>query len=317
MADRATGGGNRDEITADPAGDNTKLAVSAIVIAVFALSLGDASIKQISTSFTLWQIFVVRSVLAVPVLIAVIKFRYPSVSLLPDNVGWTAVRSAMLAFMWLAYYIALPHLALSIAASVYYVLPLFITLFAALFIGDRIGRIGWFSVFLGFSGVLVILRPQVGDFNLYALLPLASAILYALAMILTRTKCRTEHPLILALSLNLCFVLVGLLATAMVGFLSPSESMTELYPFLLGEWSIMGRDEFVALGLLATAIIIGSVASAIAYQSGPSSTVATFDFSYLVFAATWGFLFFGEVPDALTLIGMAMIFTAGVLAVRR
>ncbi len=299
-----------------PSRDNTKIAVAAIVFAVFALSLGDAAIKQISADFVLWQIFVVRSLIAVPVLIAVIKFRYPSLRLLPEATGWTAARSAMLTFMWLAYYVALPHLALSVAASVYYVLPIFITLFAALFIGDRIGKVGWIAVVIGFAGVLVILRPKVSDFNAYALLPLVSAILYALAMILTRTKCRTEHPLILALSLNVCFVVFGLTATALSDLADPTPSTTDLYPFLLGEWSMMGSKEFLAMGLLATAIVIGSVASAIAYQSGRSSTVATFDFSYLVFAATWGFLFFGEVPDALTLLGMVLIFTAGVLAVR-
>ena len=297
-------------------GDNTKLAVPAIVFAVFALSLGDAAIKQFSTDFVLWQIFVVRSLIAVPVLLAVIKIRYPSVPLVPETIGWTAARSAMLALMWVAYYLALPHLALSIAASVYYVLPIFITLFAALFIGDRIGKVGWIAVATGFAGVLVILRPNVGDFNAYALLPLASAVLYALAMILTRTKCRTEHPLVLALSLNVCFVVFGVTATVITRFLDPAPATTDLYRFLLGKWSVMGAEEFLAMGLLATAIVIGSVASAIAYQLGRSSTVATFDFSYLVFAATWGFVFFGEVPDALTVLGMALIFTAGILAVR-
>ena len=123
-------------------GDNIKLAVLAIVFTVFALSLGDALIKQISADFALWQIFVVRSVIAIPVLIAVIKTRYQSVSLKPHDVRWTALRSLMLMFMWVAYYSALPNLALSIAAAAYYTLPLFITLFAALFIGDKVGKAG-------------------------------------------------------------------------------------------------------------------------------------------------------------------------------
>ena len=123
-------------------GDNIKLAVSAIVITVFALSLGDALIKHISAEFALWQIFVVRSVIAIPVLITVIKTRYQSMSLKPHSVRWTALRSLMLTFMWAAYYSALPNLALSVAAAAYYTLPIFITLFAALFIGDKVGKAG-------------------------------------------------------------------------------------------------------------------------------------------------------------------------------
>lgn len=57
------------------AGDNVKLAVIAIVFTEFALSLGDALIKQNSANFTLWQIFVVRSAIAIPVLIAITKLR--------------------------------------------------------------------------------------------------------------------------------------------------------------------------------------------------------------------------------------------------
>jgi drug/metabolite transporter (DMT)-like permease len=298
-------------------GDNVKLAVIAIVFTVFALSLGDALIKRISADFTLWQIFVVRSGIAIPVLIAITKSRRHSVSLKPHRIGWTALRSLMLTFMWVAYYAALPHLALSVAAAAYYTLPIFISLFAALFIGDRVGASGWIAVFLGFWGVLLMLRPQAADFNVYALLPLISAILYALAMILTRTKCRNEDPLVLSLGLNVSFIGVGAVASLLIGLWSPSDVEARIYPFLLGRWTSMGANEWLAIGLLGTAIIVGSVGAAIAYQSGPSSIVATFDFSYVAFAAVWGLLFFAEVPEAVTIAGMVLIVGAGMLAVRR
>ncbi len=298
-------------------GDNIKLAVLAIVFAEFALSLGDALIKQISVDFTLWQIFVVRSVIAIPVLIAVIKTRHQSVSLKPHSVRWTALRSLMLTFMWVAYYSALLNLALSVAAAAFYTLPIFITLFAALFIGDKVGKAGWVAVFIGFCGVLLILRPQADDFNAYALLPLISAILYALAMIITRTKCKSENPLVLSFGLNVSFIGVGAVATFLIELWGPSSAQSEIYPFLLGHWISMGTNEWFAMCLLATAIIIGSVGAAIAYQAGPSSIVATFDFSYLAFAAVWGLLFFAEVPDGITVAGMILIVGAGMLAVRR
>ena len=298
-------------------GDNIKLAVFAIVFAVFALSLGDAMIKIISADFPLWQIFVIRSVIAIPALIAVIKTRCQSISFKPIDVGWTALRSLMLAFMWVAYYSALPNLALSVAAAAYYTLPIFITLFAALFIGDKVGKAGWVAVFLGFCGVLLILRPQADDFNAYALLPLISAVLYAFAMIITRTKCKDENPLVLSLGLNVSFIVVGAVATFLIGLWGPSSAQIEIYPFLLGHWISMGTNEWFTMGVLATAIIIGSVGAAIAYQAGPSSIVATFDFSYLAFASVWGLLFFAEVPDAITITGIVLIAAAGMLAVRR
>jgi len=297
--------------------DNLKVAISAIVFTVFALSLGDALIKQISANFPLWQIFVLRSLIAIPVLLVILKSRYPSVSLKPVQMGWTALRSVMLTFMWVAYYTALPHVALSVAAAVYYTLPLFITLFAALFVSEKVGMQGWIAVFLGFCGVLLIVKPQAEDFNAYALLPLISAILYAFAMILTRTKCKDESPLILSFALNASFIGVGILATGLIWIWGPSSAEVETYQFLAGHWIAMGAEQWLAMGLLATAIIIGSVFAAIAYQSGPSSIVSTFDFSYLAFAALWGFVFFSEVPDAVTGAGITLVAFSGILAVRR
>ncbi len=298
-------------------GDNLKLAVTAIVFTVFALSLGDALIKGISAELPLWQVFVVRSAIAVPALLLVAGARRRGLALRPLRPGWTALRSLMLTFMWVAYYAALPHVDLSVAAAVYYTLPLFITLLAALFLGEAVGPRGWLAVALGFGGVLLILRPQAEDFNAYALLPLASAVLYACAMILTRSKCRGESPLVLSLALNVSFIAVGGLASLTVWLWDPPATETAAQPFLLGGWIVMGPKDWLAAGLLATIIIVGSVFTAIAYQSGPSSVVSTFDFAYLAFAALWGFLFFAEVPDAITVAGIALIATAGMLAIRR
>ena len=297
--------------------DNIPLAVFAIVLAVFSLSLGDAIIKTISANFNIWQIFVYRSLVLAPLLVVLVKLRYPGVALIPRNAFWVTVRSLMLTLMWVIYYLSLPNIDLSVAAAAYYTSPLFITLFAALFIGDRVGRVGWVAVILGFAGVLVMLRPQAGLFNAYALLPIGAAILYALAMILTRTKCRDENPFVLSLALNIAFCGVGAAAALVIQVWQPSASTIDVYPFLLGSWAPMGITEWLAIAVLATAILFGSVGAAIAYQAGPPSLVATFDFSYLAFAALWGLVFFAEVPDALTALGMAMIVAAGLLAIRR
>ncbi len=299
-----------------PGNDNLRLAIPAILITAFALSLGDALIKQESSAFPLWQIFVMRSVIATPFLVYFIRIRTCAISIMPARFSWVALRSIILVGMWVAYYLALPRVQLSIAAASFYTLPLFITLFAALLIGDRVGPIGWMAILLGFVGTLLILQPQAGDFNAYALLPIVSAICYALAMIMTRSKCQNENPLVLSLWLNLTFIGVGVLAILIIQFLEPTLSSTEANPFLLGEWVPMWIDEWRAMTILAVAIIVGSVGAAIAYQSGPSSIIASFDFSYVAFAVVWGILLFGEVPDSITIVGILLIVCGGMLALR-
>jgi drug/metabolite transporter (DMT)-like permease len=278
--------------------------------------MGDAVIKYFSASFSLWQIYVIRSLIAVPILIAVIKFREPTLSLKPVSISWTAIRSLLLGIMWVAYYTALPHIKLSVAAAVYYTIPLFITLFSAVFTGDKVTSKSWIAIVLGFFGVLVIVRPDADGFNAYVLLPLLAAILYAVAMILTRTKCLDENPKILSLSLNITFIGMGIVASLLIAIWDPTESARNTYPFLIGDWAVLDLSGWLTMSVLAVVVILGSLFAAIAYQNAPSSVVATFDYSYLAFAALWGLLVFSEVPDALTILGMVMIAGAGMIAIR-
>ena len=293
--------------------DNVPLAVAVIVFTVLALSLGDALIKFTSGEFVLWQIFVLRSLLVLPLLLLYLKVSAPDVLAMPPAFGWTVLRSLMLVCMWIAYYLALPNLDLSIAAAAYYTLPIFITIFSAVFIGDRISRMGWGAVFIGFLGVLLILRPEAGDFNFYALLPLVSAVLYALSMIVTRTRCRSVHPIMLSIALNAAFVVVGASATLAILSFAPEGRGG----FLAAPWAPMAAADWFAMGLLAAAILIGSVGTAIAYQNGPPSIIGTFDFAYVGFALVWGLIIFGEVPDMLSLAGMGLIVIAGILSLRQ
>jgi drug/metabolite transporter (DMT)-like permease len=294
-------------------GDNIPLAVGVIMVTVLALSLGDALIKLTSGNFVIWQIFVLRSLLAIPFLVAFIAIKRPSALRMPDAIGWTAIRSLLLVSMWVSYYCSLPELTLSAAAAAYYTLPIFITLFSAAIVGDKIRLKGWIAVFLGFAGVVLILRPKAEDFNWFALLPLLSAMLYAFAMILTRTKCRSESPFMLSLALNVAFVVVGGVAAVFIATL-PGEARTG---FLLAPWAIMGQAEWLSMSLLAIAILIGSVGAAIAYQNGPPAMVGTFDFAYVGFAVLWSIIFFADIPDAISVLGMVLIVAAGILSLRQ
>jgi len=296
---------------------NLRLAVFAILSGVFVASLSDSFIKYASAEFQLWQIFILRSLIAIPCLILIIKLREPTMPLLPAQFGWTALRSLLLVFMWVALYVALPKVELSVAGAIYYTLPLFITLFASVFIGEEVGNKGWIAVAIGFIGVLLILKPQAEDFNGYALLPLASAIFYALAMIITRTKIRGESALVLSLSLNTAFAVVGATATLFlsIGYMAGVEIKAN--SFMAGEWASMGPREWLIIAVLAALITIGSQFATVAYQNGPSSIVSSFDFFYLAFIVMWGLIFFAEVPDAVTVIGIILIACAGIMTVRK
>ncbi len=284
---------------------NIGLAITAILISVMALSFGDAMIKKTSLAIPIWQLFILRSCLALPVLVAVLLCRRPK------KIGfgyWAWVRSVLLVAMWLCYYTALPFMSLSIAAAIYYTSPILITLIASLLARTAPNLTIGSAILLGFTGVLLNLRPEMGDFSFVVLLPLLAAFLYACAMVLTSEKCADEDPIVLALVLNVVFIMGGLVISHGVG---------RIDFYLFEPWVSVSGQLFGVLAILAGAIVIGSIGAAIAYQNGPPSVIAAFDYFYLIFSLMWGWLLFSDFPDWIALVGIGLIVVAGFLVIMR
>lgn len=295
--------------------DRTALGIVMILASVATMAFADAMVKLVSADLTLWQVFVTRSIFAIPVLLALalagrkaLRMRSPS---------WVLARSGLLVLTWLAFYASLPVLSLSVAAVAVYTNPILTALLSAVALRERVAPRQWCGVLAGFAGVVAILRPGTDAFSWMTFLPLVAAGLYSAAMVLTRGKCRDETPLVLALGLHVSFLVAGLLATAVLAGLQIGTDSANAYPFLLGDWAVMGQREWALmalLGVLSAAFFLGV---ARAYQIAPPQIIATFDYGYLVSAAFWGYLLFAETPDALTICGMALITAAGLLVALR
>ncbi|MEM9342619.1 MAG: DMT family transporter [Pseudomonadota bacterium] len=292
-------------MTAEAPQYRTGLAVTAVVIAVLALSLGDAIIKATGLNLPLWQMYILRSALVLLPLWLLARRNGP---IRFRSTVWVAVRSGLLVAMWLSYYSALPLMPLSLAAAAYYTSPILITVVASVLARRWPARQVLLAIVIGFAGVVLILRPDASGFNHATLLPVLAAFLYACAMVLTSRKCREDDPFALALALNIAFIVAG----ASLGVFSGQEGS-----FIFGPWQNLDLPLIGIVAALAAVILVGSVGAAIAYQNGPPATVAAFDYSYLVFSLMWGALFFGELPGALSLLGIAIIVAAGVLSLDR
>lgn len=286
-----------------------------IVATVFCMALADAVVKAASSSMPLWQIFVVRSLIAIP-LIAMAGFSGLLRDMRPVAFGWTMLRSFLLVLMYLAIYAAIPVLSLPTIAASLYTGPLFITLLSAILLGERVGGLRWLAILVGFAGVIAIIRPGTDAFTPAALIPVLAALLYAVAAVITSGKCAGENPVVMALALNYSLLLTGLTATLVLLAIDLPAASQSLYPFLLGNWIVMGLSEWGIVSLLAVLIVLIGAGLAKAYQAGPPSVVAAFDYSYLIFAALWGFVFFGDIPDTMTAFGMMLILLSGLLVLR-
>lgn len=282
-----------------------------ILASVLMMAFADAVVKLVSSDLTLWQVFFTRSLAAIPIVILLslatgVGFRLHAPR-------WALLRSLLLVLTWLAFYAALPVLTLSVAAVAAYTNPIMTALLSAVLIGEPVTKRQWGGVFLGFLGVIAILKPGTEAFSWFTILPLLAAAFYALAMVLTRSKCQQEAPLTLALTLHSLFIVTGLIASIILAILGLGTETKATFPFLLGDWAPMAMREWgwmALLGVLSTAYFAGV---ARAYQIAATPIIATFDYAYLVSAALWGFVFFAEQPDILTIGGMILITGAGLL----
>ncbi|MFS4582775.1 DMT family transporter [Phaeobacter sp. C3_T13_0] len=293
------------------ASDNTALTtgIITILLTVFAMALTDAFVKYASSNMTLWQIYVCRSLLALPFLVLLARGR-----IWPQALGWVTLRSIMLMAMYLAIYAAIPVLDLSVIAATLYTGPLFIVLLSAIVLKEPIRLSHWGAVALGFVGVLCVVQPGGAAFTILSLIPVVAAFLYACAAVLTRAKCTRETPVALAINLNLALIFCGALVS--VGLFIASPSGAANYPFLLGTWSGFDWHTVSVLAVMAVLIVGVTLGLARAYQSPRPQIIATFDYAYLIFAAFWGYAFFGEVPDIGTVVGIVLIILAGILVLR-
>ena len=112
-------------------------------------------------------------------------------------------------------------------------------------------------------------------------------------------------------------LLGGIAVSLLLIFFKPRGEMVAAYPYIFGGWSTVTPTDWLVLLLLAGfAVVIGMMLAG-AYQAAPPSTVATFEYSYLVFVAVWDILFFDIAPTVASITGMILIVTAGLLVLRR
>lgn len=291
--------------------DRIAQGVFIILASVAAMAFADAVVKLVSSSITVWQVFAARSLFAVPCLLVLGYLK--GVRFAAVFNPWVFARSALLVLTWLAFYASLPVLDLSVAAVAVYANPILTALLSAAVLGERVSNRQWIGVAVGFAGVMAILRPGTDAFTWLIALPLLAAAFYSMAMVLTRAKCRNNHAINLALGLHGSFIATGFAATAVIAIIGFGPESVSAYPFLFGNWTPMGLKDWALmafLGVLSAAFFLGV---ARAYQIAPPQIIATFDYAYLVSAALWGFVFFAERPDGLTVSGMALITAAGLL----
>jgi drug/metabolite transporter (DMT)-like permease len=213
-----------------------------------------------------------------------------------DRLGLQVVRGLLLVLSTGFFYLSLRYLPLAEAAAISFVAPLFVTILAGPLLKERVRARQWTAVVLGFLGVLVIMRPGGGLLRIETVYPVITALLFSLYQILTRKLAGREHPLT-------TLFYTGLMGSLVASVVLPVYWVTPTI------WQGLLMIAIGALGASGHLFLI----RAAEHASPP--VLAPFAYAQLIWSTLLAFLAFKELPDRVSMIGIAIIILAGMLAV--
>ncbi len=268
-----------------------------VIFGGFCFVVMNALVKYLSADYPAPEIVWARYVFHVLFILVLFPHRIPTL-LASQRKGLQVLRSVLVFLATFSMFVAVSFLPLADVVAVSFLAPLLVTALSVLILKEKVGPRRWTAVAVGLAAVLIILKPGAGLAHWAVLLPLGMAVFYSLYQIVTRMISASEDPL------NSLFymALVGtLVASAALPFFWVSPTW-EAWAMLAGTGFFGGLGHFAIIKALERASL---------------SVVAPYAYLDLVWAAAIGFAVFGDIPDAWTLTGAAIIVLSGLYVLHR
>ena len=277
--------------------NNIVLGILFMTLAMFCLSVNDVLVKGLSSAYPIWEVIFFRALSGVIISIALIIF-----------FGWKTLKTKkplghlIRAFSSVAcvvfYFFGLKYLMLSENVAIVHSAPILATLLAVPILGEKLGLHRIAAVFLGFIGVLIIVKPGSDLFKIESLFPLAAAFFMAVSYLSTRFLMSTESSIAI-----IFYYSFALLITSLIFF--PNHfvipSSFHLIPLM-------------ALGVMGS---LGHYFIAQAAKSAEVVVITPFEYTSFIFLGVMGYFFYNEVPGVSVFIGMLLIILSGIYIVYR
>ncbi len=273
---------------------NRSLGIALMIAAVFTFSVQDALSKHLAANYNTLMVVMIRYwfFAAFVVTLALRRpggFRQGTLTRHP----WLHLaRAAFLIAEICLIVTSYTLIGLIETHAVFAVCPLLIAALSVPLLGERVSPGQWAAIAAGMLGVLVILRPGSGVFSVAALLPLASASLFALYSILTRKATQSEDAF-------LSLFWSGVMGAGLITFVG----MPQWEPMSAPDWGWMTL--YGAMAVLANWMLIKC------YEAAEASAVQPFAYLQIVFVSIVGVVVFGETLETHVVIGAAIVVAAG------
>ena len=282
-----------------------------ILLGMLFFSIQDVLVRQLSDYASLTQIMFVRGIVGGLILLFFLKLTKRSISF-SSSYPLLAISRVLLFFTgFLCFYFALGKMELAEATSLFFVTPLFITILSKFIFKSQVGAYRICAIIVGFVGVLFIVKPNPDGFNKIALLPIFTAFTYSVSMMIAKYTREKDSVFQQMLYMYFGSAVLAFVAWLIIPLIEFEPSQAKNLEYLIRDWTIYNRS--VLLMLLGVAVIgsAGMLLLTSAYRVGSPPVIAPFEYIMLIFAIGNGFLFFSEVPDIYSILGILLITSSG------
>ncbi len=294
--------------------NRTLVGILCLCLGVLVFSIQDALIKAVAGTYPVGEALFIRAIVALPILLVIVHRDVGLAALASPNWRFLATRSTILFVSYLAYYLAIPALPIAAAAALFFMAPLLIMTMAGPYLGERVPWQSLAAGAVGLVGVIVMVNPGAGIFEWAALLSLASAWLYSFSQLMARKIGVIESATTMAFYQNAAYLIGGVAISAMFAVTGLQGNGHPSLDFLMRPWLWPTLRDLLMMGACGVIAAVGMVLLGQAYRLAPANKAATFEYSGLLWAPLWGFLFFAEIPGTGTLVGALLIVGAGIFA---
>lgn len=274
-------------------------AIAALLGATILFTAGDASMKLVATRLPTGEAVFLRCLLSL-VMVTVAAAMTGALATLHRAfvplMGWRALGDAGSALFFQA---ALASLAFADIVGILQLTPMSLTAASAIFLGAAVGWRRWSAVAVGLVGALLVIKPGSSAFNAWAVVAVLSVAAGTLRDLCTRSLDRSISPLVIMM-LSQAAVALGALAGVVF------ETWVAPAPLQLGE-----------IAVAATCVLLGHLLIIHSLRVGDIAAVAPFRYAGILWAILLGFVIWGELPDALSVLGIALLIGAGLYTFHR
>ena len=290
-----------------PAADRAQI-VSGLALmasAMLFVPVIDAIAKHLSDTMSPLQVSWSRFVITAAVLCPAIAVQSGLSALRPSQFGLHMLRGAGIAGATAFFFFAVSRMPLADVAAIFFVEPLILTIFSAVFLGEGIGWRRITAVGVGFAGAMLIIRPSFSDVGLVALAPVAAAVCFAGYMTITKMLAGTTSAWVMQ-------AMAGISGSILLGALLLSgEAMGSVHMVMPTASQAGWLCAIAAVAMICHSMII------VALRRVEAGLLAPLQYLEIIGATFYGYLIFGHFPDALTWLGIMIIVGSGIFVFHR